>query len=168
MTILNKKDVVFDFICQGWSLVLCLTGPESPWQWEVRSKWNQEENCWMWDELNNLCLECFQIWTLVVVHLFILPCFSSSSTHLWMPVGCQWQVSVLEPRINQQVRLRVGFPGGTVVKNPPANARNMGSSPDQKNPPEKEMTTHPSVLAREVPWTEEPGGMQFTRTQLSD
>ena len=30
----------------------------------------------------------------------------------------------------------------------------------QENPLEKEMVTHSSVLAREIPWTEEPGGLQ--------
>ena len=39
--------------------------------------------------------------------------------------------------------------------------------------PEKEMTTHSSILAWEIPWTEEPGGLQSmgsqkSRTQLSD
>ena len=29
-----------------------------------------------------------------------------------------------------------------------------------KIPPEKEMATHFSVLAQEIPWTEEPGGLQ--------
>ena len=30
---------------------------------------------------------------------------------------------------------------------------------DQEDPLEKEMTTHSSVLAWEIPWTEEPGGL---------
>ena len=30
---------------------------------------------------------------------------------------------------------------------------------------EKGMATHPSVLAWEIPWTEEPGGLQFTESQ---
>ena len=29
----------------------------------------------------------------------------------------------------------------------------------QKNPQEKEMATHPIILAWEIPWTEEPGGL---------
>ena len=38
---------------------------------------------------------------------------------------------------------------------------------------EKEMATHSSILAWEIPWTEEPGGLQSmrsrkSRTQLSD
>ena len=30
----------------------------------------------------------------------------------------------------------------------------------QKDPPEKEMATHSSLLAWEIPWTEKPGGLQ--------
>ena len=32
---------------------------------------------------------------------------------------------------------------------------------DQEVPLEKEMATHSSILAGEIPWTEEPGGLQF-------
>ena len=34
------------------------------------------------------------------------------------------------------------------------------SSLDQEDPLEKEMTTHSSILAWRIPWTEEPGGLQ--------
>ena len=30
----------------------------------------------------------------------------------------------------------------------------------QEDPLEKEMATHPSILAWEIPWTEEPHGLQ--------
>ena len=30
---------------------------------------------------------------------------------------------------------------------------------------EKEMATHTSILAWEIPWTEEPGGLQFMGSQ---
>ena len=32
----------------------------------------------------------------------------------------------------------------------------------QEDPLEKEMASHSSVLAWEIPWTEEPGGLQST------
>ena len=32
---------------------------------------------------------------------------------------------------------------------------------------EKEMGTHSSILAWKIPWTEEPGGSQFTGSQKS-
>ena len=35
----------------------------------------------------------------------------------------------------------------------------------QENPLEKEMAAHSSILAWEIPWTEEPGGLQFIGLQ---
>ena len=51
-----------------------------------------------------------------------------------------------------------GLPGGSVVKNPPANERDIGSIPGSGSL-EKEMATHSSILAWEIPRTEEPGGL---------
>ena len=36
---------------------------------------------------------------------------------------------------------------------------------DQEDPMEKEMATHSSILAGEIPWTEEPGGPQSMELQ---
>ena len=36
-----------------------------------------------------------------------------------------------------------------------------------EDPLEKEMATHSSILAWEIPWTEEPGGLQFMGSQKS-
>ena len=44
-----------------------------------------------------------------------------------------------------------------MVKNMPANAGDISSSPGQEDPLEKEMATYASILAWETPWTEEPG-----------
>ena len=38
----------------------------------------------------------------------------------------------------------------------------------QEDPLEKEMATHSSILAWEIPWTEEPGGLQSTECKQSD
>ena len=49
------------------------------------------------------------------------------------------------------------------VKNPSANAGDlgdMGSIPGWEDSPEKERATHSSILAWEIPWTEEPVGLQ--------
>ena len=60
-----------------------------------------------------------------------------------------------------------GFPGGSVVKNLPANARGtrdagwihgLGRSP-------AEVATHPSILVLKISWTEEPGGLQSMGSQ---
>ena len=37
-----------------------------------------------------------------------------------------------------------------------------------EDPLEEEMATQSSILAWEIPWTEEPGGLQSTRSQESD
>ena len=54
--------------------------------------------------------------------------------------------------------LDLGFPGGSIVKNLPANAGDTGSIPGWEGPLKKEMATQSSILAWEIPWTEEPGG----------
>ena len=66
-----------------------------------------------------------------------------------------------------------GFSGGSVVKNLPTNAGDLGSTPGSEDPLEKEMATHSGILMREIPWTEEPGGLQSialqkSQTRLSD
>ena len=38
----------------------------------------------------------------------------------------------------------------------------------QEDPLEKETTTHSSILAWEIPWMEEPGGLQSMKSQESD
>ena len=38
----------------------------------------------------------------------------------------------------------------------------------QEDPLEKEMATHSTILAWEIPWTEEPGGLQSMGSQESD
>ena len=50
-----------------------------------------------------------------------------------------------------------------VLKNLPARAgdiRDMGLIPGWEDPLEKEMTTHSSILAWRIPWTEEPGWLK--------
>ena len=64
------------------------------------------------------------------------------------------------------------FPSGSVVVNPPAMQEMWVLSPGQEDPLEKEVATPSSILAWEIPWTEDPGGLQSmgsqkSRTQLS-
>ena len=69
-----------------------------------------------------------------------------------------------------------GFPAGSVVKNPPAMQETQETQVQPlgwEDPLEKETATHSSIPAWEIPWTEEPGGLQSTgsqkgQTQLSD
>ena len=54
-----------------------------------------------------------------------------------------------------------GFPGSySMVKNLPAMSQMQVGSLGQEDPLEKEMAMHSNILAWEMPWTEEPGGLQ--------
>ena len=61
------------------------------------------------------------------------------------------------------------FPGLSVVKNLPANAGDMDSIPgtgrSPASPLQKKTAAHFSIHAWEIPWTEEPGGLQSMGSQ---
>ena len=57
------------------------------------------------------------------------------------------------------------FPGGSVGKEAACNAGDWVQFLDQEDPLEKEMATHSSILSWEIPWTEEPGGLQSMESQ---
>ena len=61
--------------------------------------------------------------------------------------------------------LDLGFPGDSVVKNSAAMQEMQVRSLDQADPLEKEMVTHSSILAWEILWTEETGGLQSMGSQ---
>ena len=61
------------------------------------------------------------------------------------------------------ILLTLYYPGGTVIKNLPIMQKiqkTWGRSLGREDLLEKEMATHFSILAWEIPWTEEPGGLQ--------
>ena len=58
----------------------------------------------------------------------------------------------------------VGFPGGSVVKNP-AMQEKWVQSLGQEDLLEKEMATHSSILAWKISWTQQPGGLQSMGSQ---
>ena len=59
----------------------------------------------------------------------------------------------------------MGFPGDSVLKNPPAQQETQVQPLGWEDPLEKETATHSSILAWEIPWTEEPGGLQSMGSQ---
>ena len=59
----------------------------------------------------------------------------------------------------------MGFPDGSVVKNLPAMQEMWVQSLGQEDPLEKEMAAHSSILAWEIPWPEEPDGLQSMGSQ---
>ena len=60
--------------------------------------------------------------------------------------------------INKCHLMGLDFSWGSVVKNPPANAGDAGSIPGSGRSPGEGNGNHSSILAWEIPWTEEPGG----------
>ena len=54
----------------------------------------------------------------------------------------------------------MGFSCGSVVKNPPAVQETQVQSLGQEDPLEEGMTTHSSILAWKISWTEELGRLQ--------
>ena len=59
----------------------------------------------------------------------------------------------------------MGFPGGSDGKESACNAGDRVQSLGQADPLEKDMATNSSILARRIPWTEEPGGLQSMELQ---
>ena len=65
----------------------------------------------------------------------------------------------------------LALPGGSVVKNLPANAEHtghVGLIPGLERSVEGGLENYSSILAWEIPWTEEPGRLQSTGSQESD
>ena len=62
-------------------------------------------------------------------------------------------------------RSELGFPSGSVVKNLPVMQETRVPSLGREDPLEKEMATHPSILAWKIPWSEEPGKLQSMVSQ---
>ena len=67
--------------------------------------------------------------------------------------------------LSHVMNLLGSFPGGSVVKNPPAMQETWVWSLGWEDPLEKEMATHSNILAWKLQWTEEPGGLQSMGSQ---
>ena len=76
-------------------------------------------------------------------------CFTSLS--LFYP-----NTLLLSCLINLYVTSRCDFLGSSVSKESACNAGDLGLIPGQKDPLGKEMATHSSTLAWQIPWTGEP------------
>ena len=104
---------------------------------------------------------------LVWIHVCLSPkplsqlCFTA-----WIPLFKKnnFDVYILDEIIWEDILVR-GYPGGAVVKNPPASTGDAGSSLGWVNPLEKEITTYSSILAWKILWTEEPGRLQSRGSQ---
>ena len=89
--------------------------------------------------------------------------------------GClpPWSPLQTEPQMlqvfaeNISPRHSWGLPCGSVVKNLPARQEMQVQSLGQEDSLEKKMATDSSILAWEIPWTEEPDGLQSMGLQKS-
>ena len=66
-----------------------------------------------------------------------------------------WKDFVLE----EPEKSTKAYPGGSLVKNLLAKQKMLAPFLGQEDPLEKEMATYASILAWEILWTEEPGGL---------
>ena len=108
----------------------------------------------------------------------MVQCTVTGSVGSTQPGGCQsktlfWRESrahfCLDHAIfHVQLHLTMGFPGGSVVKNPPAMQELQETwvwSLGQEDALEEGMATHSIILAWRIPWTEEPGRLQSMESQ---
>ena len=56
--------------------------------------------------------------------------------------------------------MKWAFLGGSDSKESACNEGHLGSIPGSGNLPEREIATHSRIIAWEIPWTEESGGLQ--------
>ena len=71
-----------------------------------------------------------------------------------LPENCTYLADVWCDLLSVQ-----GFLGGSGIKNPPANAGDMGLIPGWRRSPGGGHDNPLSILAWEIPWTKEPDGL---------
>ena len=110
-----------------------------------------------------LCIS-LHLWTLLSFHQQLQAHVLITSLPL---ISARVQVSVSEAQLGSPHHpsadsVSLGphlVPVALMVKNVPAVLETQVSSLSQKDPLEKEMATHSSILAWRIPWTVEPGGL---------
>ena len=91
----------------------------------------------------------------------------------FLTISCTQQLGCREQHVSSwkywsTAKGRLGFPGGSVVKHLPAMQETLVQSLGWEDPLLQKMATHSSILAWEIAWTEEPGGLQSTGLQELD
>ena len=76
-----------------------------------------------------------------------------------------WVYTHTHTHTHTHIYIYRSFPDSLVVKNPPAIQETWVRSLGRQDLLEKEMATHSSILAWKIPWTEEPGRLQFMGLQ---
>ena len=75
-------------------------------------------------------------------------------------VPCLFQGTLNSHSLRKQLGSASFFLKGQTVKNLPVMKETQVGSLGQEDLLEKEMATHSNILVWEIPWTEEPGGLQ--------
>ena len=101
--------------------------------------------------------QCHEIVPVLGVELHTLPKFIC-----WRPKPQYFRRHEV---VTEVIKLR--WLGGKVVKNALPMQETRVWSPSQEDPLEKEVATHPSILAWEIPWTEDPDRLESTGSQKS-
>ena len=73
----------------------------------------------------------------------------------------QWEAAVQHRKLKVTQRAGVGIHWWLRLQSLPAVRETRVQSLGWEDSLEKGMATHPSILAWRIPWTEEPGGLQF-------
>ena len=105
----------------------------------------------------------------VVLNKPVYNCGKQRARYLCIPSTYLWKHQ-LRKVLNDDFQT---FPAGSAVKNLPANIGDAASVLGWEDPLEKETPVHSSILAWQIPWTEEPDGLQSMEsekgwTRLSD
>ena len=90
------------------------------------------------------------------------PSLGTQSKRFLLRVGMK---KFSESKIRSPQSEEKDLPVGQMVKNLPARQETWVRSLDGEDPLEKGMATHSSILAWRIPWTEEPGRLQFVGLQ---
>ena len=113
-------------------------------------------------------LKSSTIWIILVFSLcicIITSCFISSSHNPYIHLHvCSVLVYMYNCHFSLQFSNNKCFPGGSMVQYLPAMPETWVRSLGRKDPLEKEMSTHSSILDL-IPGAEEPGGLQSMGSQ---
>ena len=158
-----------------WSQHLGTMG-KGAWREIKESTWNGHE---MTSFSNRKLFQCFLKMSAGDNAGFdhLLPCITATRNSLqaqtcwiFIPVFRGWDGDDYYLHFtNEGIETWGGFPGGPVIKNPPA-MQDMRQDPwvwslGREDPLKEEMSTHKSIVAWEIPWTEQPGRLQFMGSQ---
>ena len=95
----------------------------------------------------------------------IRPCVCAASIPFQLGLNHRYMITNWQMSPWITIGMPLLFPGGSVVKkkNLPANVRDAKDTSLIHG--SRKLATHSNILAWEIPWTEEPGGLQFIGLQ---